>query len=93
MRGWAWFYRSVSVENRKKAWRAFEEALQINAKSVEARIGLAMILVTNVAVHWSACVSQDEEHAERLLLEALERDPNRSMGNIRWGSFGGCRAG
>jgi adenylate cyclase len=85
MRGWAWFYRSLSAENRMKAWQAFEQALQIDRESVEARIGLAMILVTNVAVHWSTSANQDEQRAEQFLQEALERDANRSMAHYAMG--------
>jgi len=79
MRGWAWWYRAISVTNRQEALGAFERALTIDSHSVEARIGLATILVSNIADGWSSSVEQDRARAERLLLEALERDPNRSM--------------
>jgi adenylate cyclase len=85
MRGWAWFYRPLSAENRREALQAFEHALEIDPQSVEARIGLAMILVTNLAVYWSAPLEQDKRRAEELLTEALERDRNRSMAHYAMG--------
>jgi adenylate cyclase len=77
MRGWAWWYRRISPANRQEAQRAFERALEIDSHSVEARIGLATILVSNIADGWSVCPDKDRTRAEELLLEALERDPNR----------------
>jgi TolB-like protein/Tfp pilus assembly protein PilF len=85
MRGWGWFYRSLSPENRRKARRAFEAALQIDPESVDARIGLGMILVTNLAQHWTTSIKQDEANAEQFLLEALDRDANRSMAHLAMG--------
>ena len=85
MRGWAWFYRPLSSENRREAWQAFEQALAIDPQSVEARIGLAMILVTNLALHWSTSLEQDRARAEQLLLEALARDANHSMAHYAMG--------
>jgi len=85
MRGWAWFYRPLSVENRREASQAFAQALENDPQSVEARIGLAMILVTNLAIHRSASLDQDEARAEQLLLEAIERDVNRSMAHYAMG--------
>jgi adenylate cyclase len=79
MRGWALFYRPFSVANRREAQRAFEQALEIDARSVDARIGVALVLATNVGDGWSSSVEQDKVRAEQLLLEALERDANRSM--------------
>ena len=79
MRGWAWWYRRMSPANRQQAQQAFEQALDIDPHSIDARIGLAIILVSNIADGWSSGAEQDLARAEELLLEALERDPNRSM--------------
>jgi cytochrome c-type biogenesis protein CcmH/NrfG len=49
MRGWAWWYRPMSPANRREAQLAFEQALERDPDSVEARIGLATILVSNIA--------------------------------------------
>ena len=79
MRGWAWWYRRMSPANRNEARQAFERALAADAHSIEARIGLATILVSNIADGWSERLHEDRKRAEELLLDAVERDPNRSM--------------
>ena len=45
MRGWAWYYRPRSADTLREAQRAFERALEIDPGSVDARIGVAAILV------------------------------------------------
>jgi TolB-like protein/Tfp pilus assembly protein PilF len=85
MRGWALFYRPFSVANRREAQHAFEQALEIDPRSVDARIGIALVLATNVADGWSSSVEQDKARAEQLLLEALERDANRPMAHYAMG--------
>jgi Tfp pilus assembly protein PilF len=69
----------MSPANRNEARQAFERALEADAHSIEARIGLATILVSNIADGWSANPHEDRKRAEELLLDALEHDPNRSM--------------
>jgi adenylate cyclase len=78
IRGWAWWYRPASLATRQEAQRAFERALEIDPGSVNAKIGLATALVTNVADGLSSAVEQDKARAEQLLLEALARDNNSS---------------
>src|SRR5712671_4639864 len=70
MRGWALFYRPFSVANRREARRAFEQALEIDPRSVEARIGIALVLATDVGDGWSTSIEQDKARTEQLLLEA-----------------------
>ena len=79
MRGFALYNRPSSAATRQEALQAFERALEIDPRSVDARIGIAVILVTGVGSGFSGSVGQDETRAEELLLEALERDPNRAM--------------
>ena len=79
MRGWAWWYRRMSPASRREAQQAFEQALKDDQRSVEARIGLATILISNIADGWSSDVKRDLAHTEELLIEVLERNPNRSM--------------
>ena len=79
MRGLALYYRPSSAATREEAQRAFEQALEIDPRSVDARIGLAVILTTRLGTGASSSAQQDEGRAERLLVEALERDANRSM--------------
>jgi TolB-like protein/class 3 adenylate cyclase/tetratricopeptide (TPR) repeat protein len=78
MRGWASFYQPRSQANIKEVQRAFEQALALDPRSVDARIGLAMALTSIFTNGWSSSVQQDQARAEQLLLEALERDPDLS---------------
>jgi adenylate cyclase len=85
MRGWAWWYRPSSIANYQKALRAFERALELDPRSAEARSGIARVLVGSVANAWNSTsfqqdgVQKDLAHAERLLFEAIESDPNQPM--------------
>jgi adenylate cyclase len=85
MRGWAQYYRPASVVSRQEAQRLFELALEIDPGSVDGKIGLARALVSKLADGWSSNVQQDVARAEELLLEALERDANRSMAHETMG--------
>jgi adenylate cyclase len=85
MRGWAWYNRPLSAANWEEARRAFERALEIDPRSIDARIGLATVLIFNVASGWSNAVQQDQVRTEQLLHEALERDANRSMAHFAMG--------
>src|SRR5262249_21687607 len=68
-----------SKETRREALRAFERALELDPRSVDARIGIAHVLVLNLGDGMSASPEQDEEWADRLLREALDSDPTRQM--------------
>jgi adenylate cyclase len=85
MRGWAWYYRPMSSGTVQEALRAFERALQADPRSIDARIGIASVLLRKVAEGWSASRHEDEVLAERLLLEALERDTNRPNAHYAFG--------
>jgi adenylate cyclase len=87
MRGWAWYYRPASPATRQEAQRAFERALEIDPRSVDGKIGLAAVLASNLVDGWSSSVQKDEARAEQLLLEALERDANRSMAHFAMGNL------
>ena len=86
MRGRAMGLRPFSVANRQEALRAFERALEIDSESIEAKIGIAGVLVANLQDGWSGNVQQDEARAEQLLLEAIERDENSAGGTSGSGS-------
>ena len=77
MRGTAIFQRAPGVANRKEAQRAFEQALAIDPNQVDAQIGLATVLVVDIADGGSEQPQADEERAERLLNEAGQHDPKR----------------
>jgi adenylate cyclase len=85
MRGWAWYYRPISVGTVQEAQRAFERALEVDPRSVDARIGIASVLIRKVAEGWSTARREDELLAENLLLEALERDTNRPSAHYAFG--------
>jgi adenylate cyclase len=88
MRGWAWWYRPFSVANRLEALHAFERALEIDPRSIDARIGIALILADRtVTAGFSTSVQENRERAEKLLREALERDGNRSMAHAAMGAL------
>jgi TolB-like protein/tetratricopeptide (TPR) repeat protein len=87
MRGWAQWYQPSSMANRQEAQRTFEQALALDPRSVDARIGLATVLVTILANGWSSSVKQDEARAEQLIVDALGRDPNSSMAHYAMGQL------
>src|SRR5205085_9891240 len=69
IRGWDLFYRPASVTSREEAQRAFERALELDPRSVGAKIGLATILAGNLTFGWSGSTERDEAKAEQLLVE------------------------
>ena len=93
MLGWAWWHRPRSAATMQEARRAFERALEIDARSIDARVGLARVLSVDLAGNFAPRPEtgfQDEgaERIERLLIEAIERDPNNptaraTMGRLR----------
>jgi tetratricopeptide (TPR) repeat protein len=85
MRGWTWFYRPRSTATLQDAQRAFERALKLDPQSVEARIGLATVLVTVILEVWSNSLLQDQERAEQLLAEVFARGVNDSMAHHAMG--------
>ena len=92
MLGWTWWHRPRSATTMQEAQRAFERALEIDPRSVDARVGLARVLTVNLQGHFapraSTAVQREGMRAERLLLEAIESDPNNprarsTMGRLR----------
>jgi len=85
MRGWALLYRPFSLTHRQEALRTLERALVVDPQSIDARIGIAWILAGNVIDGLSTSVREDQQRAERLLLQALEQDTTRSMAHATMG--------
>jgi TolB-like protein len=85
MRGWALWYRPFSVANREEAQRLFERALEIDRGSVDARIGIAVILIARLNSGSAFSSSPERDRAEQLLQEALGLDANRSMAHAAMG--------
>lgn len=79
MRGTAVFQRAPGVANRREAQQAFERALKIDPNQIDAKIGLAIVLVVDIADGGTDDPKADEERAERLLNDARQQDPNRSQ--------------
>jgi adenylate cyclase len=79
MRGWALYQRPLNAENRKEALQAFERAQAIDSNSLDAEIGIAAVLTVNIADGTTETPKEDEARAEKLLGDALRRDPNRSQ--------------
>jgi adenylate cyclase len=75
MRGWAWYYRPATRDNRQRSRQAFEEALAIDPHSLDAKNGLARALVVAILDGWAASRQMDEARAEQLTDEVLDRDP------------------
>jgi TolB-like protein/class 3 adenylate cyclase/tetratricopeptide (TPR) repeat protein len=82
MRGWAKWNEPQSKANNQEAQRTFEQALALDPRSVDAKIGLATATIFIVSGGWSSSIKQDEARAEQLLLDALDRDPNSSMAHF-----------
>jgi adenylate cyclase len=85
MRGWAWFYRPRTRATIRQALCDFEQALDIDAASIDARIGLAITLIHNITGGWSGAADREKARAHALLEEALDRDPNNSMAHYAMG--------
>ena len=85
MRGWVWANALESPEAAKEALAAFERALEIDPRSIDARIGIARLLVGKVTSGWGSSSFQQDSirqalvRAERLLFEAIESNSNQSM--------------
>jgi tetratricopeptide (TPR) repeat protein len=75
----------MSPASRYEAQQAFEQALKADPRSVEARIGLATILISDIADGWSHNAENELPRAEELLHEALDCNPNRSMAHYAMG--------
>jgi TolB-like protein len=79
MRAWALWYGPGYPANAKESLRGFERALEIDPRSIDAKLGIARVLVGIVGDGLSNSVQQDKTRTETLLSEVLERDPNRSL--------------
>jgi adenylate cyclase len=85
LRGWALFYRPRSVTTLQEAREAFEHALKRQPQSIDARIGLATVLVTALLEGWSSSAQPDRARAEQLLTEVFARGVNDSMAHHAMG--------
>ena len=79
MRGWALYQRTQAATSRETAKQEFEQALKIDPDSYEAKLGIAAVLVVDLANGTSDHPENDEAAAEKLLSELLSRNPNRAQ--------------
>jgi adenylate cyclase len=89
MRGWAWYHRPRSMTATEEAGRAFERALELDPHLVDAKVGIAMVLLVNLVGNFAprpdGSFEQDSARAERMLLEAIESDPNNALAHTNMG--------
>jgi adenylate cyclase len=82
MRGWYWSHRPRSATATAEALRAFEQALAIEPRLVDAQVGLARVLSVRLVGNFESrslgAVQSDSDRVEQLLLAAIESDPNHS---------------
>jgi TolB-like protein/class 3 adenylate cyclase/Tfp pilus assembly protein PilF len=78
MRSWYLWFRPLSAATHDEAAKLFRQALELDPQSVEARVGTATILMSNIGTGLSGTPQQDSAQAERMIAEAIEQDPNNS---------------
>ena len=89
MRGWYWYHRPRSAAPTQEARSAFERALELDPCSVDARIGIANVLLVNLVGNFAprpgGSFERDSAYAEQVLLEAIEDDPNNAVAHSNLG--------
>jgi tetratricopeptide (TPR) repeat protein len=70
---------TVAPEAREQELDLYRQALALDPGCVDAKIQMAMNLVTALSNGVSRSIEPDKSRAEQLIREALERDPNRSQ--------------
>jgi TolB-like protein/Tfp pilus assembly protein PilF len=88
IRGQALINRPVSRANREEALRCFELALVEEPNSLDARLGAAGALISNLSDGRSRFEARDKDRAEKYILDALLRrsdmpEPHTLMGILR----------
>jgi adenylate cyclase len=76
MRGWASYYRPYTKDQAEETLRYFEQALAMDPQSIDAKVGIAEMLVENVIKKSSQAPEEDKARADQLLHEVFERDRN-----------------
>jgi adenylate cyclase len=78
MRGRATLQGPASAARYEEALPFFERALEIDPRSVYAKLGLGEALAARAADGWTRSRQQDLARAEQLLLEVLDVDANNA---------------
>jgi adenylate cyclase len=86
-RGWALYHQPYNFVRWQEARADFQQALELDPRSSEARIGLGSILSAKLADGWSPVLQEDVLRAEQLLLEAIDDGtvPNRAAAHFTLG--------
>src|SRR5262249_32104545 len=79
--------RPYSEASRQEAQRFYERALEIEPGAIDAGIGVALCLVTNLLDGWSASFQEDGARAELLLQRAIDHDPNHTLAHLIMGQL------
>ena len=85
MYGRALFNRPYSVATFQEAQRAYQQALEKDPELVDAKIGVASVLLASIANAWSPLTQQHLARAEQLLLEAIEQNANNAWARSMMG--------
>jgi len=85
MHGRALFNRPYSVATFQEAQRAYDQALEKDPGLVDAKIGIASVLLSSMANAWSPVTRRDLAPAEQLLLEAIEQNANNAWARSMMG--------
>ena len=88
MRGRGLLSKPHSAANRHEALKCFEQAFDGDPRSVDAKYGIASVLMSNVLDGWTLAPEQDKARAEKLLTEilrddAINSDAHANMGMLR----------
>jgi TolB-like protein len=89
MRGWAWYHRPRSMAATEEARRAFEQALEIDLRSVDAKVGIAMVLLVNLVGNFAPRPdgSFERDSARRAVAARSDRQRSEPCGGaLRDGS-------
>ena len=83
-RALAW-WKPISRENNAEGVSLFKRALALDPRSIEAQIGLALMLVSRVFDFWSDAPDVDLQHADQLIAQALAVSPNSAWAHYAKG--------
>jgi TolB-like protein len=85
LRGRAAWWKPISRENNAEGLSLFKRALALDPRSIEAQIGLALMLVSRVFDFWSDAPDVDLQHADQLIARALAVSPNNAWAHYAKG--------
>jgi DNA-binding winged helix-turn-helix (wHTH) protein/tetratricopeptide (TPR) repeat protein len=83
--GYALLSRPLNGGQYHAAIRHFEHALVVEPRSIDAQLGIAAALIVDVEDGLNSSVEQNEERAERLVLDVLRADANVPLAHMLMG--------